>query len=968
MGQPVRDNAKKRKTAKLLYFNARSILSKLDLLQLHVYDNKPELIAVCESFTNSDIGDALLGLEGYELISRKDGRDTTNGKCRGLLIYAKIGLQAMHCPVPREDTVTEISSIKIPWGRGGGCNQEFLQVVLVYRPPRVPGSKEDGGNTEQLYKVLGGLNGNVVVVGDFNLPSIDWERNWAGNNREEGLVDLVENKFWSQHVLEPTHEDGNTLDLCLSSQEDTVAGVEILEPLGNGDHNMLDIDLAGPLDNNDSVEEVPDWEKADITQLTAALHEVDWDKELRDLSGTEAMDRFYEVLDKEVQRFVPKKLRRKGSKPLWMNRNIMRMIRRKRRLWRSYSTEQRTRKDFASFQAFKKVQKEVEKAVKAAKRKLERSLAKNSKRNPKAFYSYIKKKSSNRVTVGPLKNLNGKLVTDDKEMADILNSLYCSMFTREDMSSIPTVEVLHKGEDKLTSVKFTKEKVSAKLRKLKPTSAPGPDKVWTRILHDLAEELAGPLAIIYTRLMEDKAVPDIWLWSHVCPIFKKGSKSDPGNYRPVSLTCVVGKVMESIIVDALIDHMITNQLLRSSQHGFLPGKSTTTCMLEYLETLTRWVDEGMNVDVLYCDFAKAFDKVPWERLLAKMEGVGVGGNILGWVRAWLTGGRQQRVVLNGQHSSWGEIVSGVIQGSCLGPALFLIFINDIDTAVDLTASCLIKFADDTKWAKVVETEDDRKRFQEGVDGLEKWSKDWQLLFNISKCKIMHMGGRSKKFSYTMDGEKLVEVDVEKDVGVLVASSLKPSQQCSAAAGKANGVLGQISRAVKYRDRKTFIQLYKVYVRPHLEYCIQAWSPYTKVDKEKLEKVQKRAVKMVAGLKGRTYEEKLKEVGLTSLEDRRERGDMIQTFKIIQGLDQVEVGTWFTMASERDREGASNTRHSNDTTRLEEGTSNLDIRRNFFSQRVPAMWNSLPQCTRQKNTVLSFKAAYDGTILRQSGLP
>ena len=273
VGQPVRDNAKKRKTAKLLYFNARSILSKLDLLQLHVYDNKPELIAVCESFTNSDIGDALLGLEGYELISRKDGRDTTNGKCRGLLIYAKIGLQAMHCPVPGENTVTEISSIKIPWGRGGGGNQEFLQVVLVYRPPRVPGSKEDGGNTEQLYKVLGGLNGNVVVVGDFNLPSIDWERNWAGNNREEGLVDLVENKFWSQHVLEPTHEDGNTLDLCLSSQEDTVAGVEILEPLGNGDHNMLDIDLAGPLDNNDSVEEVPDWEKADITQLTAALHE-----------------------------------------------------------------------------------------------------------------------------------------------------------------------------------------------------------------------------------------------------------------------------------------------------------------------------------------------------------------------------------------------------------------------------------------------------------------------------------------------------------------------------------------------------------------------------------------------------------------------------------------------------------------------------------------------------------------------
>ena len=454
----------------------------------------------------------------------------------------------------------------------------------------------------------------------------------------------------------------------------------------------------------------------------------------------------------------------------------------------------------------------------------------------------------------------------------------------------------------------------------------------------------------------------------VCPIFKKGAKSDPGNYRPVSLTCVVGKVMESILVDALISHMVTNKLLRASQHGFLPGKSTVTCMLEYLETLTRWMDEGRSFDVLYCDFAKAFDKVPWERLLAKLEGLGVGGDLLGWVRVWLTGGRQQSVVLNGKQSSWGEIVSGVIQGSCLGPALFLVFINDIDTAVDLTSSFLSKFADDTKMASIVETEEDRKKFQAGVDGLATWSKDWQLLFNVGKCKVMHFGARNNKFNYTMDGVRLEEVEVEKDVGVLVASNLRPSQQCSAAAGKANGVLGQISRAVSYRDKKTFVQLFKVYVRPHLEYCIQAWSPYWKADKEKLEKVQRRAVNMVAGLKGKTYEDKLKEVGLTSLEERRNRGDMIQTFKIIHGLDNVDVGTWFKMAGDRAREGAVNTRQSRDITRLVEGESHYENRRNFFSQRVPSRWNSLPETTRQQTTVLGFKAAYDGTTLRHTGQP
>ena len=480
---PVRNE---RRTIKLLYLNARSILSKLDLLQTHVFDNKPEIIAVCESFTNCDIGDALLGIEGYELISRKDGRDTTNGIARGLLIYSKTGLQAMEAKIPGEDSVTEMSSIKVPWGKGEGGNQEFLHVVLVYRPPRVPESEDDNGNTEKMYKVLESLHGNVVVVGDFNLPSIDWERNWAANPRHEGFLNLVENKFWNQHVLEPTHEDGNTLDLCLSSQADTVAGVEILEPLGNGDHNMLEINLVGPLRNNDSLEEIPDWAKADMGKLKEAIGNIDWDTEFEDMTGMKSMDKFYMILDREVERFVPKKMRRKGSKPLWMSKKILRMIRKKRRLWRSYSTEERTRKDFASFQAFKKVQNEVEKAVRNAKRKLERKLAKNSKKNPKAFYSYIKKKTSNKVTVGPLKNAEDNLVTDDKEMAEILNIHYCNMFTREELSTMPRVESLFQGDGILSTVNITPEKVETKLKKLKPTSAPGPDKVWSRILHDLA--------------------------------------------------------------------------------------------------------------------------------------------------------------------------------------------------------------------------------------------------------------------------------------------------------------------------------------------------------------------------------------------------------------------------------------------------------------------------------------------------
>ena len=184
---------------------------------------------------------------------------------------------------------------------------------------------------------------------------------------------------------------------------------------------------------------------------------------------------------------------------------------------------------------------------------------------------------------------------------------------------------------------------------LQPSAAPGPDKVWAKVLHSLADVLDEPLSIVYSKLFDEGCVPTIWRTANVCPVFKKGSKGDPGNYRPISLTCILCKVMESIIRDAMIKFLLTNKLICSAQHGFLPGRSTLTNLLEYLETLTRLVDEGHAVDVLYLDFRKAFDVVPKERLLAKMNSIGMGGKVVGWVREWQSG-RTQKVVLNGKES------------------------------------------------------------------------------------------------------------------------------------------------------------------------------------------------------------------------------------------------------------------------------------------------------------------------------
>ena len=298
-----------------------------------------------------------------------------------------------------------------------------------------------------------------------------------------------------------------------------------------------------------------------------------------------------------------------------------------------------------------------------------------------------------------------------------------------------------------------------------------------------------------------------------------------------------------------------------------------TNLLEYLEELSSLVDKGHAVDIVYLDFSKAFDKVPHQRLLLKCQGLGIRGNVLAWIADWLVD-RKQRVVLNGQASEWGKVISGVPQGSVLGPTLFLIFINDIDIAVEATGAILKKFADDTKCYMVVETEEDKARFQTMLSSLMRWSEKWQMLFNMDKCHVLHAGRHNPQYDYVWGGGWLEVAKAEKDVGVMIAIDRKPSVQCARVAKKANMVLGQLARSVSYRDRVTFVRLYQVFVLPHLCYCAPAWSPYTRADMELLEKVQKRAVMMVTNIKG-DYLERLAILGMRKLEDRRIRGDLIE---------------------------------------------------------------------------------------------
>ena len=277
-------------------------------------------------------------------------------------------------------------------------------------------------------------------------------------------------------------------------------------------------------------------------------------------------------------------------------------------------------------------------------------------------------------------------------------------------------------------------------------------------------------------------IPEDWRKANVTPIFKKGTKGDPGNYRPVSLTSVPCKLLESIIKDKLLHHLMANKLIKDTQHGFMPGRSCATNLTEFKDKVTRSVDEGGSVDIIYLDFAKAFDKVPRQRLLKKLRAKKIDERTVNWIENWLSN-RTQVVSIQGEKSEACEVGSGVPQGTVLGPILFTVFIDDLEVEVKkrLLEVLIRKFADDTKAAKVIGGPEDRDKLQEALDCLCDWADKWGMSFNVSKCKVMHVDRNNQEYEYTMRGQKLEKTDEERDIGVMITKNLKPSAQGEKAA-------------------------------------------------------------------------------------------------------------------------------------------------------------------------------------------
>lgn len=322
----------------------------------------------------------------------------------------------------------------------------------------------------------------------------------------------------------------------------------------------------------------------------------------------------------------------------------------------------------------------------------------------------------------------------DKENADELSNFFATVFTEEPCGDVTVAEF--RQVPALSAVTVDRERIRNILRDLKRDKSPGPDGLHPRVIKDVASELAEPIWIIFNKSLGEGYVPKEWKVANITAIFKKGDKCDAKNYRPDSLTSVICKVLETIIREQIMNHMMENKLFSKRQYGFLPRRSTVLQLINVMDEWNRIMDDGGVVDVAYCDLEKAFDTMPHRRLLEKVKSYGISGELLKWIESFISG-RKQCMVVKGEKSETKQVLNGVPQGLVLGPLLFVIYINDLGNVVE--NSSIYMYADDTKLFKGIRRQEDCVALQGDLVNLENWSKTWLLKFNPQKCSFMRSG-------------------------------------------------------------------------------------------------------------------------------------------------------------------------------------------------------------------------------------
>jgi hypothetical protein len=639
---------------------------------------------------------------------------------------------------------------------------------------------------------------------------------------------------------------------------------------------------------------------------------------------------------------VPSKMSKQRPHLPWISQEIKRAMRKRDRL---YKTAKRSN-DPAKWERFREFRNLLTNKIRQQHTDYIKDIVGKSleSENTKPFWNYIRQARTENLGV-PIIKTNSKICTSDFDKSEAINQQFKSAFTTESfpLPSLPPSPYLCIQELIVNPLGVAKQ-----LKSLKTNKATGPDEIPAKLLQLAADELSLMLTCLFQQSLDTGTIPSDWSTALVTPIYKKGLKSDPSNYRPVSLTSITCKILEHIVLSHMAKHLDYNRILSPLNHGFRAGLSCETQLITAINDWSNCLNNRSQIDLITLDFSKAFDKVPHQRLLSKLAFYGIRSNILNWISAFLSN-RSQSVTVNGTHSNKIAVTSGVPQGTVLGPALFLIYINDIANNIK---SSMRLFADDSILYREIKTEKDRDILQKDLIQLDKWAASWQMSFNVSKCTAMTITNKTKPLqsTYYMNNIPLSIVTSQEYLGITITSNLKWSDHINKIAKASSSKLGLLRRTLHACSKDVKETAYKALVRPKLEYASCAWNPYLIKDINRLENIQRQAARFVFSDYRRTSSpsQMMSSLGWESLETRRLITQTTMFYKILNGYVSLSLPDEIKQYHHN-----RSLRHLNNSY-YTCPKSNLDTHLFSFYPRTIRTWNELPPSIINSSSLESFK--------------
>lgn len=780
---------------------------------------------------------------------------------------------------------------------------------------------------------------SVLLLGDFNLPEIVWKG--AGNcpemqrrtTRAWAFCDMLDQHGLRQHVSEPTRGDA-MLDLVVSNLQHCTCEVDV--GLFESDHlqTVVTFFVSCPSPVRVTRSTALNYRRADFPGLKECLRLLPWNV-LDDLDVDDALELFYQWVDAAIADFIPT-VTLKSKFPPWFDGDVKQALREKesahRQMKRSPTAE--------NCAAFSDRRSRFKSIVSSKYRQYILHLVDDFKSNSKRFWSLLKSiKSSGRGV--PALNCDGRIVTDDTERAECFSRSFAAKFSDPTVSVFP--DCVSYGIDNLNHFTVMYETVHDILLSLNVHKACGPDGLSARILSECADELAVPMTKLCDLSLRQGKFPTIWKRAHVAPVFKKGDRKDPTNYRPVSLLSICSKILERVVCNQLVAHVAP--VLSPAQHGFMAGRSCETNLTCFVGQLWDAIAGGHQTDVIYTDYSSAFTSVNHSLLLHKLHhSYHLSGSALRWFESYLCE-REQRVVLNGKTSGWAPVESGVPEGSICGPVLFILFCNDAPSY--LNSSCLM-YADDMKIFRQICTSDDAVALQTDFDKLSVWSTTWKLKLNPAKCKMITFTLRTKPvtFHYVIHGVTLERVSVIRDLGVLMDSKLTFGPHVDSVVRCANRALGmylrslQTSRAVRGRRFRPapLITGFNAHVRSIMEFGSVVWAGAAKTHLLRLERVQHKmlmwlATHSITPSLSHDYHHLLSHFGIPSVRTRLLQRDFTFLHSVFSGrINSAELVGMFALCAPA--------RRTRGRAILSEPTARVETIRSGLFCRLPRHVNAL----------------------------